>query len=117
MLRRRRGIAVAIAILCGSASSVMMVLPATAAVGQDISPFSVTAPEPPDTRATLVEPTPAGNTDSVVTDHTNKNETPVAESPARQVTPLIMVTGLAMLIGAIYLMMRSGSSRRNAVRE
>jgi hypothetical protein len=50
--------------------------------------------------------------DSVTETVTDIPEEPVAEQSSATDTPVIMVTGLAVLLAAILMVVRSGSSRR-----
>jgi hypothetical protein len=115
----RRGLALSVVALLGvlggtglSASAFASVsdihLPSNVSVVAEIS--AVTAPAVAESVAT--SPAIIDTTDGVSDSSTPIPEEPVAEQSSVRETPVIMVTGLAVLLAAILMVVRSGSSRR-----
>jgi hypothetical protein len=99
MFHRSPAVAVAVAIAWGSVGGVALAAPVAAAeVSASSSPTSPVTEAPQNVSGT----------------ETQENSNSSAEESGVDVTPLIMVAGLAMLCGAIFMVVRSGSSRRTS---
>jgi hypothetical protein len=88
----------------GLALSVVALLGVLGGTGLSASAFA-SAPDIP-LHSIVLEESPVGDSS------TPMPEEPVAEQSSAPDAPVIMVTGLAVLIAAILMVVRSGSSRR-----
>ena len=75
--------------------------------------ISIVAPEPgAQTVTSTVTSAPTEDESHSGTGDTQVPKEPVAEQPSAKETPVILVTGLAVLLAAILMVVRSGSTRR-----